>query len=172
MNGDQSAGISDIFLLDVIPLSVGIEDSNGLLQVLIKKNTTIPIKKNQLWQTSLDNQTQVAFPVYEGERPMAKDNHKIGEFIVDKVEPAPKGDMKFNVTFDISADGIMKVSAVDQKTGNQKQIIVKTRTLPQEDIERMIVEADSNRAKDSLMKTILDAQISFEHFCDVLKRRS
>jgi molecular chaperone DnaK (HSP70) len=137
-------------------MNIGLEIENGSLSIVIKKNTKIPGKKTSLFSTAVDNQTAATFKIYEGERTMAKDNHKLGEFFLGNIEPAPKGEMSFDTIFDISADGILKVTAIDKKNGNTKDITVKSNTLTKEEIQKMYEDAEKNRHQDALIKTVLD----------------
>jgi molecular chaperone DnaK (HSP70) len=109
--------------------------------------------------------------IWEGERPVAKDNYFLGEMYLKGLTPAPKGEVKFEITFEIDADGILKVTAVETKTNQKVETTINTRTLPQATVEKLIQEAQANSKQDAMMKTILDVQISFEYFCDVLKKR-
>ena len=140
---------NSLLLIDVIPLSVGIETMGGVMTNLVEANTTIPIRKSQVFSTAVDNQSMVSINVLQGERPMAKDNKSIGMFVLDSIPPAPRGVPQIEVTFDIDANGIMNVSAKDKGTGKEQSIKIETQgTLSDEDIERIKREAKEHEAED------------------------
>ena len=147
LNGDS--GIGDILLLDVIPLSLGIETEGGVMTKLIEANTTIPTKKTETFTTAVDNQPSVEVVVLQGERVMAKDNKSLGRFHLDGIIPAPRGIPQIEVTFDIDANGILTVSAVDKATGKKQDIRIEASSgLSQEEIDRMKAEAEANADAD------------------------
>lgn len=124
LNGDQSEQIGACVLLDVAPLSLGIETAGGVMTVLIPRNTTIPAKKSQIFTTYADNQPGVCIQVYEGERQMTKDNHQLGRFNLDGIPPAPRGVPQIEVSFEIDANGIMNVEAIDKGTSKNAKITI------------------------------------------------
>jgi molecular chaperone DnaK len=144
-----NSGVKDMVLLDVTPLSLGIETMGGIYDVVIEANTTVPTKKSKTYSTASDNQPQVEIHILQGERPMARDNRSVGRFILDGIPPAPRGVPQIDVTFDIDANGILSVSAVDKGTGKQQHIRIEASTgLSKEEIARMKAEAEVNAAAD------------------------
>jgi molecular chaperone DnaK len=150
---------SDILLLDVTPLSLGIETLGGVMTVMIGANTTIPTKKAETFTTAADNQPSVEVQVYQGERKMAADNRKIGEFSLDGIPPAPRSVPKIEVTFDIDANGILNVSARDQGTGKENKITIKNSSgLNQDEIDRMKRDAAEHADEDKKRRELVDAR--------------
>jgi molecular chaperone DnaK len=155
--GVLAGDVKDVLLLDVTPLSLGIETMGGVLTRLIESNTTIPTKKSQVFSTAVDNQPSVEIHVLQGERPMAKDNRTIGRFHLDGLPPAMRGTPKISVTFDIDANGIINVSAVDEATNKTQSIRIEASSgLSQEEIERMKLEAEENAESDKKLKEDVD----------------
>ncbi len=151
--GVLSGSVSDVLLLDVTPLSLGIETLGGVYDVVIEANTTIPTKKSKIYSTASDNQSQVEIHVLQGERPMARDNRSIGRFILDGIPPAPRGVPQIEVTFDIDANGILSVTAVDKGTGKKQNIRIEASTgLSKEEIARMKAEAEANAEADRIAR--------------------
>ncbi|HQQ43173.1 MAG TPA: molecular chaperone DnaK [Bacteroidales bacterium] len=156
--GVLTGEVKDVLLLDVTPLSLGIETLGGVMTKLIEANTTIPTRKSEIFSTAADNQTSVEIHVLQGERPLAKDNKTIGRFFLDGLPPAPRGVPQIEVTFDIDANGILNVSAKDKATGKSQQIRIEASTgLTEEEIKRMKAEAEANaeadrRAKEEIEK--------------------
>ncbi len=147
--GVLSGEVKDIVLLDVTPLSLGIETKGGIFTVLVPRNTTIPTRKSEIFTTAADGQTSVEVRVYQGERPMARDNRLLGVFHLDGIPPAPAGVPQIEVTFDIDANGILNVTAKDLGTGRQQSIrITGSTNLSREEVERMIKEAEANAERD------------------------
>jgi len=155
--GVLTGEVKDVLLLDVTPLSLGIETLGGVMTKLIESNTTIPTKKSEIFSTAADNQTSVEIHVLQGERPMAKDNKSIGKFYLDGIPPAPRGIPQIEVTFDIDANGILNVSAKDKATGKTQQIRIEASSgLTEEEIKRMKREAEINAEKDRKEKEKID----------------
>jgi molecular chaperone DnaK len=151
--------VSDILLLDVTPLTLGIETLGGVATPLIERNTTIPVSKSQIFSTAADGQTQVEVHVVQGERPMAGDNKSLGKFILDGIPPAPRGVPQIEVAFDIDADGIMNVSAQDKATGREQKITITASSgLADEEIERMVKESEQFAAEDQSRKEEIEVR--------------
>ncbi|KAG1363273.1 heat shock 70 kDa protein, mitochondrial [Cocos nucifera] len=149
--------VKELLLLDVTPLSLGIETLGGIFTRLINRNTTIPTKKSQVFSTAADNQTQVGIKVLQGEREMAADNKLLGEFELRGIPPAPRGMPQIEVTFDIDANGIVKVSAKDKSTGKEQEITIRSSGgLSEEEIEKMVKEAELHAQKDQERKALID----------------
>ncbi len=155
--GVLAGDVKDVLLLDVTPLSLGVETLGGVMTTLIERNTTIPVKKTETFSTAEDNQTSVDVHVLQGERPMASDNMSLGRFRLDGIPPAPRGVPQVEVTFDIDANGIINVNAKDKATGKEQSVtITATTNLDKDDIERMVDEAAKNRTADEQRKALIE----------------
>ena len=154
-----SGDVKDILLLDVTPLSLGVETMGSVMTKMIERNTTIPVRKTETYSTAADNQTAVDIHVLQGERPMAGDNMSLGRFRLDGILPAPRGMPQVEVTFDIDANGILNVTAKDKATGKEQKVTITASTnLNKGDIDRMVQEARQNEAEDKKRRELIDAR--------------
>merc|ERR1712178_628528 len=153
--GVLTGNVSDVLLLDVTPLSLGIETLGGVIHKIINRNTTIPTKKSQVYSTAADGQTQVEIKIYQGERDMAKDNKMLGNFILSGIPPMPRGQPQIEVTFDIDANGIVNVS--DKDTGKEQNVVIQSSGgLSKEQIESMVQESEKHKESDQAKRDLIE----------------
>jgi molecular chaperone DnaK len=164
--------VSDVLLLDVTPLSLGVETAGGLMTKIIERNTTIPVRRSEVFTTAADNQPAVDIVVLQGERELAKDNRVLGRFKLENIRPAPRGEPQIEVTFDIDANGILHVTARDKDTGAEQGITISEQSnLDKSEVERMLAEAEANRREDEQLRQAVEARNALDSAAYQVERR-
>jgi molecular chaperone DnaK len=164
--------VSDVLLLDVTPLSLGVETRGGVMTKIIERNTTIPARRSEVFTTAEDNQPAVDVVVLQGERELARDNRVLGRFKLENIRPAPRGEPQIEVAFDIDANGILNVTARDKDTGAEQGITISEQSnLDKSEVERMVAEAEANRREDEQLRKAVEARNELDSLAYQIERR-
>jgi heat shock protein 1/8 len=171
LDGVKNEKIDSVLLLDVMPLSIGLETAGGVMTTMISRNTTLPTKKSQVFSTYADNQTEICVKIYEGERAMTNDNHLLGKFNLDGIPPMPRGAPQIEITYDVDTNGILNVTAVEKSKGSSKTITITNDNgrLSKDDIEKMVADAERYKEEDDNVRRRTEARNSLENTCYRLK---